>query len=235
VELARLLAFGDQRANASAGEERWDAGAAGTKLLGERALRRELELELAGQVLALELLVLADVARDHLLDLARLEQLAEAEAVDAGVVRDDGQVLDARIVQRIDQGLGNAAQAEAADGHQLAIADDAGQGGGRAWEDLVHRRIRGVESARLSVRALPRMAEGRTRTMDVAALQATLDSLAAECVKRLGMRVETVEPGQVTLSLPVSAEIVHAGGVVCGQAILAAADTAMLVAMIAQL
>ena len=71
--------------------------------------------------------------------------------------------------------------------------------------------------------------------MDAAALQATLDSLAAECVKRLGMRVETVEPSQVTLSLPVSAEIVHAGGVVCGQAILAAADTAMLVAMIAQL
>jgi len=71
--------------------------------------------------------------------------------------------------------------------------------------------------------------------MDAAALQATLDSLAAECVKRLGMRVERVEPGQVTLSLPVSTEIVHAGGVVCGQAILAAADTAMLVAMIAQL
>ena len=71
--------------------------------------------------------------------------------------------------------------------------------------------------------------------MDAAALQATLDRLAADYVKRLGLRVESVEPGQVTLSLPVSAEIVHAGGVVCGQAILAAADTAMLVAMIAQL
>ena len=71
--------------------------------------------------------------------------------------------------------------------------------------------------------------------MDAAALQATLDGLAAEYVKRLGIRVEKVEPGQVTLSLPVSPEIVHAGGVVCGQAILAAADTAMLVAMIAQL
>jgi uncharacterized protein (TIGR00369 family) len=46
---------------------------------------------------------------------------------------------------------------------------------------------------------------------------------------------ESVEPGHVTLSLPVSPDIVHAGGVVCGQAILAAADTAMLVAMIAQL
>ena len=71
--------------------------------------------------------------------------------------------------------------------------------------------------------------------MDAAALQATLDKLAADYVKRLGLRVESAQPGQVTLSLPVSAEIVHAGGVVCGQAILAAADTAMLVAMIAQL
>ena len=71
--------------------------------------------------------------------------------------------------------------------------------------------------------------------MDAAALQATLDRLAADYVNRLGLRVESVEPGQVTLSLPVSAEIVHAGGVVCGQAIMAAADTAMLVAMIAQL
>jgi uncharacterized protein (TIGR00369 family) len=71
--------------------------------------------------------------------------------------------------------------------------------------------------------------------MDGAALQATLDRLAAGCVKRLGLSVQSVEPGQVTLSLPISDDIVHAGGVVCGQALLAAADTAMLVAMIAQL
>jgi hypothetical protein len=54
VELARLLALGDHRADAGAGEERRDAGAAGAQLLGERALRRELELELAGEELALE-------------------------------------------------------------------------------------------------------------------------------------------------------------------------------------
>ena len=71
--------------------------------------------------------------------------------------------------------------------------------------------------------------------MDAGALQATLDRLAADYTRRLGLRVDSVAPGQVTLSLPVSAELVHAGGVVCGQAILAAADTAMLVAMIAQL
>ena len=71
--------------------------------------------------------------------------------------------------------------------------------------------------------------------MDAATLQATLDRLAADYVKRLGLRVEAVAPGEVTLSLPVSPELVHAGGVLCGQAIMSAADTAMLLAMISQL
>jgi uncharacterized protein (TIGR00369 family) len=71
--------------------------------------------------------------------------------------------------------------------------------------------------------------------MDAAALQATLDRLAADYVKRLHLRVEAVRPGEVTLTLPVSPELVHAGGVLCGQAIMSAADTAMLLAMIAQL
>ena len=71
--------------------------------------------------------------------------------------------------------------------------------------------------------------------MDAAALQAILDGLAADYVKQLDLRVETVEPGRVTLRMPVSPGLVHAGGVLCGQAILSAADTAMLLAMIAQL
>jgi hypothetical protein len=138
VEFARFLAFGDHRADARAGEERRNARTAGAQLLGQRALGRELELQLARQVLALELLVLADVARDHPLDLPRLEQQAEPEAVDAGVVRDHGQILDPRIAQRLDQGLGNAAEAETADGEQLAVADDAGERRGGAGENLVH-------------------------------------------------------------------------------------------------
>lgn len=71
--------------------------------------------------------------------------------------------------------------------------------------------------------------------MDAAALQAIFEGLAADYTRRLGLRVETVAPGEVTLTLPVTPELVHAGGVLCGQAILAAADTAMLLAMIAQL
>ena len=72
-------------------------------------------------------------------------------------------------------------------------------------------------------------------TIDAATLQATFESLAADCVKRLSLRVESVDEDAVSLSLPVTPDLVHGGGVVCGQAILSAADTAMLLAMIARL
>ena len=68
--------------------------------------------------------------------------------------------------------------------------------------------------------------------MDAETLQQTFDGLGAEYVKRLGLRIVSVEADGVTLALPVAAELVHGGGVLCGQAILAAADTAMLLAMI---
>ncbi len=71
--------------------------------------------------------------------------------------------------------------------------------------------------------------------MDVAALQASLDTLAANYTKRLGLVVESVEPDRVVLRMPVTPDLVHAGGVVCGQAILAAADTAVLLLMIAKI
>jgi uncharacterized protein (TIGR00369 family) len=73
--------------------------------------------------------------------------------------------------------------------------------------------------------------------MDIATLQKTLDEIAAEYVRRLNLRVESIDASadSVTLSLPVTPELVHAGGVLCGQAIMSAADTAMLVAMIAKI
>jgi uncharacterized protein (TIGR00369 family) len=74
-----------------------------------------------------------------------------------------------------------------------------------------------------------------TAMITPADLQATLDEIGADYVKRLGLRVEKVGEEGVTLSLPVTAELVHGGGVLCGQAIMAAADTAMLLAMIAKL
>ena len=125
VELLHFLAFGDQRADAGLGVEGRDAGAAGADALGQRALRVEFELQLAGEVLLREQLVLADIGRDHLLDLPRLQQPAEADAVDAGIVGDDRQVLDAGVADRVRQGLGDAAQAEAAGHDHHAVLEDA--------------------------------------------------------------------------------------------------------------
>ena len=78
VEIADFLALGDDGADAGAGEEGRDAGAAGANALGQRALRIELELQLAGQIKLGEQLVFADVGRNHLLDLARLQQTGRA-------------------------------------------------------------------------------------------------------------------------------------------------------------
>src|SRR4051812_41893844 len=61
VKLPRLFALGDNGADASLGEEGGDAGAAGADALGERALRREFELELAGEIEVGKSLVLADI------------------------------------------------------------------------------------------------------------------------------------------------------------------------------
>jgi len=71
--------------------------------------------------------------------------------------------------------------------------------------------------------------------MDAATLQETFDRLGAEYVKRLNLRIVSIEANAVTLALPVAPELVHGGGVLCGQAMLAAADTAMLLAMIVAL
>ena len=67
--------------------------------------------------------------------------------------------------------------------------------------------------------------------MEIAALQATLERVAAPFVLGLGLRVTGAEGERVTLTLPVTPALVHSGGVVCGQALLAAADTAMIVAL----
>lgn len=62
-------------------------------------------------------------------------------------------------------------------------------------------------------------------------LQADLDRVAAPWVRELGMRLVEVTPDGVVFTLPVSAPLVHGGGVMCGQALMAAADTAMIIAL----
>src|SRR5665647_774854 len=66
--------FGDLGANPGRREERRHAGPTSPHLLSEAALWRELDLELTGEELTLELLVPAQVGGDHPSDLLVLQQ-----------------------------------------------------------------------------------------------------------------------------------------------------------------
>jgi acyl-coenzyme A thioesterase PaaI-like protein len=54
----------------------------------------------------------------------------------------------------------------------------------------------------------------------------------APWVQALGLRVESFAAGEVTLRLPQNPELSRIGGMVCGQALMAAADTAMVLAIV---
>ena len=67
--------------------------------------------------------------------------------------------------------------------------------------------------------------------MTLAELQALHADVFAEWVRELELEVRAATDDGVTLALPVRARHVHAGGVVCGQALMAAADTALVLAI----
>lgn len=68
--------------------------------------------------------------------------------------------------------------------------------------------------------------------METQVLQAALAEYFAPWVQALGLRVETFDEGSVTLRLPRSEALSRVGGMLCGQAMMAAADTAMVLALI---
>ncbi|MEW6704197.1 MAG: PaaI family thioesterase [Pseudomonadota bacterium] len=70
---------------------------------------------------------------------------------------------------------------------------------------------------------------------DLHALQEALSTVFAPWVQRLNLQVLDAQPGEVKLALPVGAEHVHGGGVMCGQTLMSAADTAMVLAIMTQL
>src|SRR3546814_10712398 len=90
-----------------------------------------------------EKLVLADVGRDHLTDLAVVEKRPETEAIRAAIVRDDREILDAACEQAGDQMLGIARNAEAARHDRHAVEKDAGKRrpGIRKYLALGHRSL----------------------------------------------------------------------------------------------
>ena len=71
--------------------------------------------------------------------------------------------------------------------------------------------------------------------MTVEQLQALYVEIFAPWVRELELEVRATRDDGVTLALPVRARHVHAGGVVCGQTLMAAADTALVLAISHQL
>lgn len=80
-----------------------------------------------------------------------------------------------------------------------------------------------------------RATPGTADAVDSEALRRMLDGVFAAWVSALGLELLDARRGEVTLALPVTPALVHAGGVVCGQALMAAADTAMVLAVSSQL
>lgn len=70
--------------------------------------------------------------------------------------------------------------------------------------------------------------------MDKDLLQSALAEYFAPWVQALGLTVESFGEGSVVLRLPQSDQLSRVGGMLCGQAMMAAADTAMVLALIAQ-
>lgn len=66
-------------------------------------------------------------------------------------------------------------------------------------------------------------------------LQTKIPEIFAPWIIAMELRVVEVLRGEVLLAMPVKREYVHVGGVMCGQAAMAAADTAMVLAMTADL
>ena len=62
-----------------------------------------------------------------------------------------------------------------------------------------------------------------------------LDELFAPWVRDLKMDVTALADGEATLRLPFDARLTREGGMLCGQAMMAAADTAMVLAIASQL
>jgi uncharacterized protein (TIGR00369 family) len=66
-------------------------------------------------------------------------------------------------------------------------------------------------------------------------LQGLLADWFAPWIQAMGLRVESFADGEVTLRLPQSDQLSRVGGMLCGQAMMSAADTAMVLAIVTQL
>ena len=68
--------------------------------------------------------------------------------------------------------------------------------------------------------------------MELEQLQAALPEYFAPWVQALNLQVDSTDADSVTLRLPQNDQLSRVGGMLCGQAMMAAADTAMVLALI---
>lgn len=71
--------------------------------------------------------------------------------------------------------------------------------------------------------------------MSLDGLRAQIPKIFAPWIVALGMDPVHAEDGLLRLTMPVAPGLVHVGGVMCGQASMAAADTAMVLLMMREL
>lgn len=71
--------------------------------------------------------------------------------------------------------------------------------------------------------------------MDIQTLQAALPEYFAPWVQELGLQVQSAEGSMVIVRLPLQERLARVGGMVCGQAMMAAADTCMVLALMQHL
>lgn len=67
--------------------------------------------------------------------------------------------------------------------------------------------------------------------MEIASLQLALGQYFAPWVQALGLQVRSADADGVQVLLPQHAQLARIGGMVCGQAMMAAADTCMVLAL----
>src|SRR5258707_1812596 len=137
VELACLFAVGDHGAVAGGRVKRGNARAAGAQAFGEGALRIQLHLQFAAQNKLFEQLVLANVGRNHFLNLTILQQQADSEVVYPGIVTNHSQVLGAFATHSANEIFRNAAETEATHQNRHAIAQ-VGDGGVSGSDAFIH-------------------------------------------------------------------------------------------------
>src|SRR5262249_54082438 len=139
IELSRFLVLRHQRSISRRCVEPGHSRAAGTDSFSESTLRNEFNFQLTGENQFFEELVFTNVGGNHLSNLTCLQQLTNAEVIDAGVVADDRQIANAFIAQGENEVFRDSTQAKAAH-HDCCAILDVGNGFTRVTHHLVHTK-----------------------------------------------------------------------------------------------